>query len=80
MYIDGVKFCNVLEDTDRGLTQDMSIEDIQKAKVYGKTAIPTGTYKVTLDIVSLSLVNINNTNSVMVNYLDYQIHLVSMVY
>ena len=52
MYIDGVKFCNVLEDTDRGLTQDMSIEDIQKAKVYGKTAIPTGTYKVTLDIVS----------------------------
>jgi hypothetical protein len=28
MYIDGVKFCNVLEDTDRGLTQDMSIEDI----------------------------------------------------
>ena len=52
MYIDGVKFCNVLEDTDRGLTQDMPIEDIQKAKVYGKTAIPTGTYKVTLDIVS----------------------------
>jgi hypothetical protein len=28
MYIDGIKFCNVLEDTDRGLTQDMSIEDI----------------------------------------------------
>jgi hypothetical protein len=28
MYIDGVKFCNVLEDADRGLTQDMSIEDI----------------------------------------------------
>lgn len=52
MYIDGVKFCNVLEDTDRGLTQDMPLEDIQKAKVYGKTAIPTGTYKVTLDIVS----------------------------
>jgi hypothetical protein len=28
MYIDGVKFCNVLEDTDRGLTQDMPLEDI----------------------------------------------------
>jgi hypothetical protein len=28
MYIDGVKFCNVLEDTDRGLTQDTPLEDI----------------------------------------------------
>ena len=52
MYIDGVKFCNVLEDTDRGLKQDMPLEDIQKIKVHGKTAIPTGTYTVTLDIVS----------------------------
>lgn len=52
MYIDGVKFCNVLEDTDRGLTQDTPLEDIQKIKVYGKTAIPTGTYKVTLAVVS----------------------------
>ena len=52
MYIDGVKFCNVLEDTDRGLTQDTPLKDIQKIKVYGKTAIPTGTYKVTLDVVS----------------------------
>lgn len=52
MYIDGVKFCNVLEDKDRGLTSDMSEEDIKSIKVHGKTAIPTGTYNITLDVVS----------------------------
>lgn len=52
MFIDDVKFCNVLEDTDRGLTSDMSLEEIKKTKVHGKTAIPTGTYKITLDVVS----------------------------
>lgn len=52
LYIDGTKFCNVLEDTDRGLKQDMPLDEIKKIKVHGKTAIPTGTYKVTLDVVS----------------------------
>lgn len=52
MFIDGVKFHNVLEDTDRGLTSDMPLEEIKKIKVHGKTAIPTGTYTVTLDVVS----------------------------
>lgn len=46
LYIDGVLFSNVLEDTDRGLTDDMTEEQIKKIKVYGKTAIPTGRYKV----------------------------------
>ncbi len=46
LYIDGVWFSNVLEDTDRGLSSDMSEEEIQKIKIYGKTAIPKGTYKV----------------------------------
>lgn len=46
LYIDGVWFSNVLEDTDRGLTDDMSEEEIKKIKVYGRTAIPKGTYKV----------------------------------
>ena len=46
LYIDGVWFSNVLEDTDRGLTDDMSEEEIKRIKIYGKTAIPTGRYKV----------------------------------
>lgn len=48
MYIDGIYFCNTLEDCDRGLRQDMPAAELQKMKVYGKTAIPTGKYKVTM--------------------------------
>lgn len=46
LYIDGVFFSNVLEDTVRGLRQDMTPEEIQKIKVYGETAIPSGKYEV----------------------------------
>lgn len=46
LYINGVWFSNVLEDTDRGLSSDMTEEEIQKIKIYGKTAIPKGRYKI----------------------------------
>ena len=46
LYIDGNYYCDVLEDTDRGLSNDMSEEEIKKIKIYGKTAVPTGRYKV----------------------------------
>lgn len=52
MYLDGKYFCDVCEDRDRGLRQDMSLEEINKIKVPNETAIPTGTYKITIDIVS----------------------------
>lgn len=52
LYIDGQYICDTIEDTDRGLRQDMPLEEIKKKKVYGKTAIPTGTYEVTLNVVS----------------------------
>lgn len=52
LYIDEEKFCSTLEDFDRGLTQDMTIGEIQSKKVYGETAIPKGTYKVTTKVVS----------------------------
>ena len=49
LYLDGVYFCDTIEDKDRGLNQTMSINDIKKNKVYGETAIPTGTYKLVID-------------------------------
>lgn len=48
LYIDGVYFCDTLEDTDRGLHQHMSLNEIKAVKVYGDTCIPYGTYKVEL--------------------------------
>ena len=47
MYVDGVKKWATLEDTDRGLTNQMTLQKIASIKVKGKTAIPTGRYKVT---------------------------------
>lgn len=52
LYIDGQWFSNTLEDTERGLTNSMTDAEIAKIKVYGETAIPTGTYKITMDVIS----------------------------
>ena len=48
MYIDGQYLCDTVEDCDRGLKQSMTSQQIAVKKVYGKTAIPAGRYKVTL--------------------------------
>lgn len=52
LYIDGGWFCDTLEDKDRGLTSNMSESEIKKIKVLHETAIPTGTYNITLKIKS----------------------------
>lgn len=44
LIIDGKLFCFTLEDKDRGLHSKMDLNEINKLKVYGKTAIPTGEY------------------------------------
>lgn len=49
LYIDGVYFCDTLEDVDRGLDDTMSEQEILSSKVYGETAIPTGIYRVILN-------------------------------
>ena len=41
MYLDNVFFCHTCEDEDRFLEGEVT------EKVYGKTAIPRGLYKVT---------------------------------
>lgn len=52
LYIDGKRFCEVIEDTDRNLDNSMTIEQIKAIKKPGVTAIPRGTYDITLNIVS----------------------------
>jgi hypothetical protein len=52
LYVNGEFYCNTLEDTDRGLRQDMQLEYIKNKKIAGSTAIPTGRYTITLSIVS----------------------------
>ena len=47
MYINGEYFCDTLEDTDRGLKQDMPLSELKELKEYGRTAIPTGEYFLT---------------------------------
>ena len=52
LTIDGKWFCNVLEDADRGLDSSMSIAKISELKKPSITAIPRGTYEITLDVIS----------------------------
>lgn len=40
LYVDGEYVCDTLEDA------------VRDTKIYGKTAIPCGTYKITMDVVS----------------------------
>lgn len=49
LFIDGVYFCDTLEDTDR-LDEGMSLDEIKKLKQPGQTAIPEGTYKVIVNV------------------------------
>ena len=46
LFINDEYFCDTIEDIDRGLKSNMSVEYIKKKKVYAETAIPTGTYKI----------------------------------
>lgn len=46
LYIDGVYFCDTIEDKDRRLNNDMGLAEIMAKKRYGETAIPTGHYEV----------------------------------
>lgn len=52
LHLNDKYFCDTLEDTDRGLKSTMSVEEIERIKVYSQTAIPTGTYKINMNTVS----------------------------
>ena len=50
MYLDGKYFCDTLEDTDRNISQSTPLDTIKKVKLPNNTAIPTGTYKVIVNV------------------------------
>lgn len=52
LYVNDVYVCDTLEDRDRGLDYRMSLSKIKAKKIAGKTAIPTGIYRMTLDVKS----------------------------
>lgn len=52
LYVDGEYFCDTIEDRDKGLDDSMTEQEIRSVKVASETAIPTGTYKVTLNVQS----------------------------
>ena len=52
LYIDGQYFCDTIEDKDRHLTYTMPLSKIKEVKVAAKTAIPTGTYKIDMNVIS----------------------------
>lgn len=49
IYANGEELFETLEDYDRGLKDEMPLEEIKARKVYGKTAIPTGIYELILN-------------------------------
>lgn len=53
LFFNGIWFCYVLEDTVRelkDLNNDGDFDDKNEGKVYGETAIPTGVYKIILNM------------------------------
>lgn len=52
LYVDNHYFCDTLEDKVRDLNKDGDLNDAGEGKVAGQTAIPYGTYKVTMDVQS----------------------------
>ena len=52
LYINNAYFCDTLEDVDRGLSSSMSNDILKHKKLAHITAIPTGRYQVTMDVIS----------------------------
>ena len=52
LQINGQYLMDILEPADRGLTSDMPLNKLKRLKVKGKTAIPTGGYRIDMTTVS----------------------------
>lgn len=51
LYVDGEYFCDTIEDVDRDVNRN-GVFDGDEHKVYAQTAIPNGTYEVTMKVPS----------------------------
>lgn len=69
LYIDDEFFCNTLEDTDRELDQNMDLRVLRNKKIPNQTAIPTGTYEITLSVKSPKFSTYNFYDEVCDGYL-----------
>lgn len=52
LFVDGIRYCETLEDKDRELRQTDPLTYIAARKVAGETAIPKGTYTVAMNVTS----------------------------
>lgn len=50
LFIDGVPFCDTLEDVVRDRNKDGDLNDPGEGKIYGQTAIPYGVYRVVVNM------------------------------
>lgn len=50
LYINDVFFCETLEDVVRDINKDGDLDDAGETKVYGETAIPSGAYKMIINM------------------------------
>ena len=72
LYIDGVYFCDTLEDKVRDLNKNGVFDNGEK-KVYGETAIPYGTYEVIwsysprFKMFTPRLLNVNSFDGVLIH-------------
>lgn len=73
LYIDGVYFCDTIEDVNRDLNKDGDLNDSGETKIMHKTAIPFGRYQV---IVNMStrfkrllprLLNVNGFDGILIH-------------
>ena len=72
LYVDGRWVCNTLEDTDRGLSQSLPLSVNKAKKRAGVTAIPTGRYRVTLEIQSPKMLR-NPSKYTAYAFCDYRV-------
>ena len=50
LYVNNTFICDTLEDTCRDINKDGDLKDKGEVKVYGETAIPSGIYKMIINI------------------------------